>query len=172
MLREREDALGVQGNQALANISLPFTNVIMSGFQPFTVVQTKLTELSRTLLMGPSIATMLICGAILMVLFLFVETDRPRWRTSSLFKGYTLPDRISVLLRLVPGGAWVLSGKPLVGLFILTSVLLMWMPVVAWPSDVISVVYLEESMFKNYIISLVAVAVWFVVWGFTKEREV
>ena len=131
----------------------------------------KQRKLADALMIGATPVMMMIAGGLIVLGFILNKGRQRRKRFITFYKGYRPSRLLSALLRLVPGGAWVISGNTVVGLLILVIALLCLMPILAWPVGVMELVELGQSAYGVYVGIYVGVLSLFVLIGFSLEEE-
>jgi len=133
LLRKREKIVGIRGNSAIAEMQLPNRVIFQSALIPLTGVRPITSRITAALVKKSTPMQLGLMGLVLIVLFFLLPTNKPRKKIGSYYQQYTPSGVLLFFIHIIPGGSWVVRGRP-VWTFIATSVcFLLLMPIVRWP---------------------------------------
>ena len=133
-LRDREELLGEASNKAVAEINLPASSIVTSALIPFEGSEKAHKKMATTLMLGMSPLLIIVTGIILIALF-FALKDRKHARTYLYFRDYQPSRALLALLTVLPGGSWIIAGRPGRGFLALSLFIFFLLPVLQWPRE-------------------------------------
>ncbi len=151
-LQEREASVGMKDASATAELPLPFDLLYQSALTPVPGVSLLYEKKAASLFQGVSPQALGILGVVLCIVFFFVSAERQARRFQLYYTEYALPASLVVILKLIPGGAWVWAKRPLWAVLILSLVFIALLPLLHWPSEVSQVFELFSFSKRVYLI--------------------
>jgi len=137
-LREKENRLGIRSPLTFGEINLPFSYVLRSALVPNAGSSDLSDKVVQSMMRAVAPPILLAIGLALFAGFFLVKAnERNRARVHDYFSRYKHSAVIGFLTRLVPGGSWVLIGRPGLALGFLSLILTLSTPVVSWPREML-----------------------------------
>lgn len=134
-LTSREEQLGESARKALAEVNLPLSIILKSALLPLAGGRRNQDYISKAIMQGLSPTDIMLVGATLILWFLFARQPRARSRYLPYYGQYKTPRLIILLFKIIPGGALILSGRSGWALVVLSFMMFMILPLIAWPAD-------------------------------------
>lgn len=167
-LKAREDSIGSDSAVTYADPRLSMWDL----FNTFSTTEVPEGDAAaRALLPGFSGKTAGGLGLALILAGLIPISSRRSRRVSPYYAEY-VPNNIALtIMRLVPGGEWVVENKPVKGLAILSVAVLAAMPLAAWPADARSVLEHLPNVAASYTVIFAIVLLGLVSWGLVRGER-
>lgn len=168
-MKQREEVLK---RKAVAEISLPPHVVVRESLDLSAPLPSASLDRITHLLKGGSVRLLLISGVILIALFFVVGEKKRRARFHSYYSRYKPSPFLESFLRFLPGGAWIIVGKPASAAGIMGVFFVMAFPLIGWPYGSDSLLDALPIIKPWYAVGLAIF--WLVVCfiGYAKENEV
>ena len=133
--KTREEAIGVRNVRSCAEIKLPLRMLLLSLARNTYTAERRARDAAKALLPGFDPRSLAMLGGALIVLFFVVSSSRDTIRQRSYYHNYRHSTMILWLVRVVPGGSWIIGRRPALTFVSLALSLLLVMPVVQWPAE-------------------------------------
>jgi tetratricopeptide (TPR) repeat protein len=150
-LQKREDLLGTQAQLAIAEITLPFRLVLASALMPTMHISDSFNAVAFALMPGLEPPGIAIMGSFILLLFFAVRERKTRSTPLSSYIHLFPSQLLRKVLVCIPGGAWILCGRPLVCAAILSVCAFLAMPLMAWPTESIAFVHNFPDFMPYYL---------------------
>lgn len=168
-MKQREEVLK---RKAVAEISLPPHVVVRESLDLSAPLPSAALDRITLLLKGGSVRLLLFSGIILIALFFLIGERKRRARFHSYYSQYRPSPFLESFLRFLPGGAWIIVGKPATAAGILGVFFVMAFPLVGWPYGSDTLLDALPVIKPWYAVGLAIL--WLVICfiGYAKENEV
>lgn len=168
-MKQREEILK---REAVAEISLPPSVIVRGSLNLFAPLPAASVERTSMVLKGGGPMLLLVSGLILVVLFFFIGEKKRRARFHSYYSKYRPSPFLESFLRFLPGGAWIIVGRPATASVILSAFFVASLPLIGWPygSDALFEALPPVKPWYAVILAILWLVVCFV--GYAKENEV
>src|SRR5262249_26874518 len=133
-LREREDLLGLKSYKGLAEVRLPLSKILTSAMRPIAGAMQHQDQVAAMMMPGLNPVMMMLSGAAIIVWFLVMGRSPVRRNYLRAYVDSQPSQFLIMLMWVIPGGAWILTGRLRTAFFILSILILLCMPIVAWPA--------------------------------------
>ncbi len=171
-LRDREARFGIRNPHAIAVVKLPFKWVVHSALSANAAAGERADQILAVLGKGLNSPLLAGLGALLIVLF-FLRSERVgKRRIQNYFVDYEPSAALIVLIKLIPGGAWIIGGNPGVGFATLATLLLCAMPLFGWPLELQAFAASMGAFRAHFLFIFILTSICIVYAGFYKDREV
>lgn len=171
-LRDREDKLGIKSPHALAEIQIPFMTLLQSGISlPMPGVRARVIAVSRGLMSPVGLRGIAIMGIILITTFLTLRQRDNRSRLPSYYGKFQPDSALLSFIKIIPGGAWAVAGRPVRCFLLLFMCLLFFIPVLNWPRGSASWLEIVPQVSKYYYWIIAAVTLTIVYAGSLLAEE-
>ncbi len=154
-LRRREELLGRHALLAIAEIPLPFHRVVVSALTPTMQISESFDALALKLMPGLTPPGISVVGAFVLLLFFVARQRRMRTTPLSSYANLLPAHLLRRLVVCIPGGAWVLCGRPLLSAGILSVCFLLAMPLLQWPVETEVVISIFPDFIPYYLSAFV-----------------
>lgn len=169
---KREDKFGAKSPGAVGSVRLSFMSVISS--MKYATAPTDKAEnarvdaLMKASFMEPPIMALL--GSVLIVMFLLRGAGRARTKFAY-YLNYEHPQYLQSIIRVLPGGAWVLQGRFAPSVAASAMILLLALPLVGWPEGFNMTKVLSETWYGIYFGMVCLFTLLVVGAGFTLKQK-
>ena len=119
----------------VADMRLPIQSLLGSLFSSRSGVAERTERVLSAVMPGTGVASMVLLGVVLLILFLIVPKVRVRPRRSTLYSEYFTPRWLQALLLLAPGGGWLLTSRATTAWIIASAVCVALLPLTGWPGE-------------------------------------
>ena len=153
ILQRREDVLESEDKKLVAELRLPLNLILSSATEPQDGVKQRADLVASAMMPGVPLGGLLILGTLLLLASLRVADTKPI-RGVGYFEKYQTSRIVTNAIRITPGGAGVILGRPLWTVGVLSVSIFLTMPLVRWPLE--STVLLDAvPEFLNYYLLIV-----------------
>ncbi len=130
------DQPGLNGIETLAEIRLPAYLLVRSAFNGQPGLQEKCDQISKSVMPGFTPVGMQLTGALLFLFLMIPAASAHRLRRAQAYFIDYFPSRALInVMRMIPGGAWVVAGRPITAMLIMSTLILMAFPMLGWPAQ-------------------------------------
>ena len=134
-LQKQEEKIGFSHPASLAQLPVPLTYIVRSALSPMEGAAMLADRRIGRLMPGLQIMQVCLIGSGILVLFLLSLGRSAKLPRAIYYSNYRHSQLLYGVLRLIPGGASVLNGRPLRAALIISTLFLMLIPIVKWPND-------------------------------------
>jgi tetratricopeptide (TPR) repeat protein len=170
-LQEREEKLGLRNANALSEVYLPFSELFRSAAKPFPGYKERVQSVSASMMPGPGTGGMMGLGIFLCIVFFSVRKRDSGSRLPSYYGGYESSSVVLGLIRVIPGGAWMLAGRPVLCFILLSVLMLFVMPLLGWPATTASLSEIFPHWLQLYTWSVFAFLLFVLFLGTMLKEE-
>lgn len=170
---ESERGLGTARVRVIGDVPLPPWLIFKSAFSATPESKRIAAERAGHLLLASKISPFLVvvCGVVIIALSFMLRPPKQREHGSAFYRGYQKSGALKLVLRIVPGGGWVLGGVPLVAFVAISLSVLMLLPIIGWPPECAALFDIAPELRQLYLVfAAVIVGVCSIMGMFVKER--
>ena len=171
VLSDRESLMGEDNKVALAEVSLPLLDVIRSALSPAGIKAAHYDRISKSVMYGMNPSAIMFVGAVLLLWVLVTNVERKRSKFFNCYERFQVSRLVLYFFRCIPGGSFVLAGKPAWGVAVLSVLIFLFLPAVFWPKDGVFMLDVSQSYYYVYVGVLGFLAFTSMIIGLTEEVE-
>lgn len=168
--RSRETLLGVRSVRSCPDIQLPLRVLLLSLVRHSHAAGDRAKETAAALLPGFAPFSLVVLGGVLISLFFLGGGKKESLRMRSYYHQYRPSKLILVLVRLAPGGSWIVGHKPILTFLSLSLSSLLLMPLVRWPAESRYLLNALEPFYTAYCALVVMIMAALVVLAYSRAE--